>query len=306
MVQNNITVSEGDDAGPPPNIQIPLNIRQIINDENSKYEMHILARLPNYRRHDGQKVRRYPVPDARVPFLVAYESYQPNHYTAPVRSDLDLAAPNLSKDEMADFENPVGRTGLTGRGVLQQWGDNKQLVILIWRWLKDQNGENVTKGGQEMIQVLGIRKTKYLHWQLPKVFIDDDIDVDYQVRTLFYEQCVGRGAMHESIRENFNWLFSKECGNYDTIFHDGYIDDHKNTDNAWISALVHTFEINFDVDFESTERGINDQINCSLQGSHYGLPTWITITDGVNIYEPHKKLIEELTDSKCAHFTTSL
>ena len=38
----------------------------------------------------------------------------------------------------------------------------------------------------------------------------------------------------------------------------------------------------------------------------FSLPTWITITDGVNIYEPHKKLIEELTDSKCAHFTTSL
>ena len=86
---------------------------------------------------------------------------------------------------MADFQNPVGRTGLRGRGVLHQWGENKQLVILIWRWLRDQNGENVTKGGQEMIQVLGIRKTKYLHWQLPKVFIDDEIDVDYQVGYAF-------------------------------------------------------------------------------------------------------------------------
>ena len=62
MVQNNITVTEGDDAGPPPNIQIPLNIRQIINEENNKYNMHTLARSPFYRRHDGKKTRRYPVP----------------------------------------------------------------------------------------------------------------------------------------------------------------------------------------------------------------------------------------------------
>ena len=80
-MQNNITVTEGDDAGPPPNIQIPLNIRQIINEENNKYNMHTLARSPFYRRHDGKKTRRYPVPDARVPFLVSYESYQPNEYT---------------------------------------------------------------------------------------------------------------------------------------------------------------------------------------------------------------------------------
>ena len=218
MVQNNITVTEGDDAGPPPNIQIPLNIRQIINEENNKYNMHTLARSPFYRRHDGKKTRRYPVPvrdrnknelwikvhsvvplnivipfsDARVPFLVSYESYQPNEYTGFTLASLRIflhstfIAPSeddltLSREEMADFQNPVGRTGLRGRGVLHQWGENKQLVILIWRWLRDQNGENVTKGGQEMIQVLGIRKTKYLHWQLPKVFIDDEIDVDYQV-----------------------------------------------------------------------------------------------------------------------------
>ena len=69
MVQNNMTAHEGDEAGPLPNIQIPLNIRQILNDENNRFAMHFLARSPFYRTLDNKKVRRYPVPDARVPFL---------------------------------------------------------------------------------------------------------------------------------------------------------------------------------------------------------------------------------------------
>ena len=36
--------------------------------------------------------------------------------------------------------------------------------------------------------------------------------------------------------------------------------------------------MNFEVDFESTEKGVNENINCSLQGSNSGIPTWITIT----------------------------
>ena len=46
---------------------------------------------------------------------------------------------------------------------------------------------------------------------------------------MFYEQCLGRGTMHDSIRENFNWIFCKDSGNYDSYLHDDYIDDHKNT-----------------------------------------------------------------------------
>ena len=43
-----------------------------------------------------------------------------------------------------------------------------------------------------MIQILAIRKTKYLNWQLPKAFMDDDLEIPIQFRTMFYEQCFGK------------------------------------------------------------------------------------------------------------------
>ena len=81
-----------------------------------------------------------------------------------------------------------------------------------------------------MIQVLAIRKTRYLNWQLPKNFMDEDVELPFQFRMMFYEQCFGKGSMSENLRENFNWMFSENNdASYDSKLHDGYIDDHKNT-----------------------------------------------------------------------------
>ena len=57
MVQSDITIKEGENAGPPPNVQIPLNMRQILHEESSKFRMHKMARLPFYRCMDGVKLR---------------------------------------------------------------------------------------------------------------------------------------------------------------------------------------------------------------------------------------------------------
>jgi hypothetical protein len=57
---------------------------------------------------------------------------------------------NLESEVMDEFQNPIGRTGIRGRGRLQNWGENKQLILLIWRWLKDGDGVNMTKGIVEL------------------------------------------------------------------------------------------------------------------------------------------------------------
>ena len=35
--------------------------------------------------------------------------------------------------------------------------------------------------------------------------------------------------MSDHIRENFNWMFSENSPSYESVLHDDYIDDHKNT-----------------------------------------------------------------------------
>jgi hypothetical protein len=80
MVQNDITIKEGENAGPPPTVQIPLNIRQIMNNESESLRLHKMARTPFYTKeedngHHHMKIRRYPVPDARVSWKTQYYTY---------------------------------------------------------------------------------------------------------------------------------------------------------------------------------------------------------------------------------------
>ena len=136
MVQSNITIAEGDFAGPPPNIQvysiilfhksffqIPLNLRQILSND-TKHKNHKMARAPFYVLHGGGKIRRYPVPDARVTWQTAYPSYDPEKYSQPDASSTKID--KLTDEEMTDIRNPIGRTGISGRGRLQAFGENKQ------------------------------------------------------------------------------------------------------------------------------------------------------------------------------------
>ena len=57
-----------------------------------------------------------------------------------------------------------------------------------------------------------------------------------------------------------------------------YIDDHKNTDNAWVHGTCVAFELNFEVDFDTSEEMQNNELLCTLNGSPGGVASWITIT----------------------------
>merc|ERR1712203_928891 len=105
--------------------------------------------------------------------------------------------------------------------------------------------------------------------------MDDDVEIPFQFRNMLYEQCFGKGTMSDHIRENFNWMFSENNSSYESVLHDDYIDDHKNTDNAWISAKAIAFELNFEADFDTSENrqpesGESDT-KCSLNGSNKGV-----------------------------------
>ena len=75
--------------------------------------------------------RRFPVPDARVSSQVSYPTYKPDFYSAKHESSDSLDS--ITNDVIDDYKNPMGRTGIRGRGQLWNWGENRQLITLIWR-----------------------------------------------------------------------------------------------------------------------------------------------------------------------------
>lgn len=102
--------------------------------------------------------------------------------------------------------NPRGRTGLAGRGVLPEWGPNYRGEPVLTRI-------NPETGKLEALLV----KDKAGKWTTPK----------------------GLGAVSESLNETVSRILEEELGVQvscdEVIFLSaGYVEDRRNTDNAWI------------------------------------------------------------------------
>lgn len=59
--------------------------------------------------------------------------------------------------------NPMGRTGLLGKGLLPRWGPNHTIVLCITRWSRDtRTGSQVLRSNRGVLQYLALERNKRL------------------------------------------------------------------------------------------------------------------------------------------------
>eukprot|EP00299_Pterocystis_sp_00344_P016591 c8320_g1_i1.p1 GENE.c8320_g1_i1~~c8320_g1_i1.p1 ORF type:complete len:1029 (+),score=272.11 c8320_g1_i1:453-3089(+) len=123
--------------------------------------------------------------------------------------------------------NPTGRTGVRGRGVLGKWGPNHYATPVITR----SNGE----GGIDVLGVLTKRADATEEWTLPSSMAPphDALGAFRQSLTdlITDDETAQYRALLESTWSNGTQI---SCG---------YLDDSRNTDNAWMEYLVVHFHL---------------------------------------------------------------
>uniref|UniRef100_A0A8C5JUW3 Transient receptor potential cation channel subfamily M member 2 n=1 Tax=Junco hyemalis TaxID=40217 RepID=A0A8C5JUW3_JUNHY len=137
---------------------------------------HVLARNLLY---PGSHILRFPVPDEKVPWEVDFPLYDPPAYSAEhkdmaVQDPFSLSLESLLKinyntmDGLIDRQsfhglytvqdglplNPMGRTGLRGRGRLHCFGPNHALHPVVTRWRRNLDGSIIRKSLKKMLEVL--------------------------------------------------------------------------------------------------------------------------------------------------------
>lgn len=65
--------------------------------------------------------------------------------------------------------NPIGRTGIVGRGLLGKWGPNHAADPIVTRWKKDSAGEKVMLKGKPLLEFVAIKRRDTGEWALPGV-----------------------------------------------------------------------------------------------------------------------------------------
>ena len=224
--------------------------------------LHVNARSQQNPRYPP----RCPVADGRVAWSVHWPEYAPAVYTDDRviensrdrlargeggRGWADPADVESIREELLrrrtythgggvvaglDFEpssgaplNPRGRTGIQGRGMLGKWGPNHAADPIVTRWRDDSTT------GKRMLQVVAIRRADNGQWALPGGMVDPGEDVSLTLRREFEEEA---GALSERAERLRFGRLSDALFKEGVPIYSGYVDDPRNTDNAWMESVA--------------------------------------------------------------------
>jgi len=264
-----------------------------------------------HRTDDGKfgQVARFPVPDEEVPWSVSLPSYKPTEFTAPfvlkaVWADPELGAAGFNPvwnsldgkvnrvshdgEYMVDSGNrPVnkmGRTGLAGRGVLGRWGPNHAADPVVTRWKRGEDGEIMKDetSGKNILEFVSIQRKDNGEWAIPGGMVDPGEKVSTTVKREFMEEALdSTGTASENLEELKKMVEEFFAGGEEV--YKGYVDDPRNTDNAWMETVAFSFH-------DSTGSSVG---KFPLHaGDDAASICWMTLDRSVSLYASHKDMLE--------------
>ncbi|KAI1730032.1 NUDIX domain-containing protein [Ditylenchus destructor] len=256
---------------------------------NAIKEMHINCRDTNQPYLRTKDVFRQPVPDDKLKWVVPFSEYAPVDYTAKTVlqntktwadpenpcecsfNSFDSTHSVNRKSYVTEYQldengrplNPMGRTGLRGRGTLGKWGPNHAADAIVSRMV---NGK---------LQFVGISRSDNGEWAIPGGMVDKGED---QARVT---------AIREFIEEALNSKVNSELEEFwkhGEQIYQGYVDDQRNTDNSWMETTAFNFhdasntldDVTFEAGDDATE------------------VKWMTVEPGVKVTACHRPFIHLL------------
>ena len=243
-------------------IALAMNCEDLVSKPKS-----VSQKSANYpERNGGVAIKNF---DANKP---ADNDYQPVEFVAPIvlqnsgpggwaaPEDPQLSMPFVSYegpiklDSSARPLNPKYFTGITNRGNLGKWGANFAADALVTRL-------NLSTNQYEM---LAIQRKDTGEWAIPGGFVEHGEDAS--------------NAVLRELKEETGVDLQHVPG--DTIYQ-GYVDDPRTTDNAWIETTV-------------VHRHIDSPVTFAPQaGSDAAKVQWLPLTDQTlaNMYASHSDFV---------------
>ncbi|CAI5440881.1 unnamed protein product [Caenorhabditis angaria] len=234
---------------------------------------------------------RFPVPDEFVKWSKKMDNYAPKEYTDPKNLGkpwMDPEVSSISKwnsidgkinrksyvslyafDEHLRPINPMGRTGICGRGILGRWGPNHAADPIVTR----KNPET------SALEFVAIQRKDNGEWAIPGGMVDAGENVSETLKREFSEEAMS-GVNVDAKDLKKLWENGREL-------YRGYVDDPRNTDNAWMETVV--------VNFHDSENILK---NIKLQAGDDAIALrWIELDSDVPLYASHRHFIDLLKNN---------
>ncbi|XP_028842642.1 ADP-ribose pyrophosphatase, mitochondrial [Denticeps clupeoides] len=270
------------------------------------------------RVYPGSDVLRFPVPDDMVNWDAPWPEYGPVLHTAPSV----LAKPVWADPEIGSFSpifncldgsvdrrshegdyrvedgrplNPHGRTGLNGRGLLGRWGPNHAADPIVTRWKRNSEGQRVHHpvSALPILQFISIMRKDCGEWAIPGGMVDPGERVSVTLQREFSEEALNSleasAREKEQLQQHISQLFSSPG----LQVYIGYVDDPRNTDNAWMETVAVNFH---------DEPGTSVSLLPLHPGDDAGLVSWMDVDSAQRLYASHSHFLETVAKNRHAHW----
>nr|XP_022916941.1 ADP-ribose pyrophosphatase, mitochondrial [Onthophagus taurus] len=281
----------------------------------------LLKRMVHYKCRNNKypftDIQRLIISDDLVPWNVENKNYNPPEYTSkslenkpyadknitdpsfnPKWNELDGSINRQSHEGAYKIINNVplnlrGRTGLSGRGYLGRWGPNHAADPIVTRW-KVNNGE-IIKNLITMLPILqfcAIQRKDNNEWAIPGGMVDPGENVSETLKREFMEEALSSLELPQDDlikeKEKISQFFKQGVEIYK-----GYVDDPRNTDNAWIETVAFNFH---DESGDAVGR-------LSLKaGDDAKNVKWMDIDKNLELYASHEEFIKKVVELRKCHW----
>ncbi|GAA53128.1 transient receptor potential cation channel subfamily M member 2 [Clonorchis sinensis] len=194
--------------------------------------------------------------------------------------------------------NPMGRTGLLGKGLLPRWGPNHSIVICITRWSRDpRTGNQVTRSNRGVLQYIALERTKRLC--IPWYLTDHSnrCELDTCVPKVISSFITRRARATLSEKRVDRLLKRLDKAEVTQIFK-GYLDDQLNADSAWTETVV----INI---HEGNAKGAymgDDFLKLFGEPATGEQCKWMEVGQSSNLRTSHNYILKSVAESKRAFY----
>ncbi|XP_072298647.1 ADP-ribose pyrophosphatase, mitochondrial [Eucyclogobius newberryi] len=277
--------------------------------------LHVKSRCPQY---PGSNVKRYPVSDDKVTWSKSWPEYSPvSHINPAVAKKPCWADPEIGtfspkfnaldgNIDRRSFEgiyrveggkplNPRGRTGVTGRGLLGRWGPNHAADPIVTRWKVGAKGAKMQHAVSKrpILQFVSIKRKDCGEWAIPGGMVDPGEQISLTLQREFSEEALNSLTMSSSDKTKLHERITKLFSSQGFEVYKGYVDDPRNTDNAWMETVAVNFH---------DESGDSVSELPLQAGDDAGQVQWVDVDSSFPLYASHSSFLERVAKERKAHW----